>query len=221
MKKTLKGKRILVTAGPTWVPIDEIRVITNIFTGVTGYHIARYAKSMGARVTLLLAQGKVNSQGSRHNMEIINFKYFDELLSAIRYRLKLKKYDIIIHSASVSDYIPVKKSRGKIPSGKKNLVLRLKPAPKMADRIKSYDPSVYLVKFKLELDRNTKKLVSIAFKSLKESNADLIVANTLSHRGGNPKTLIIDANKNIIPVKKRSKLPEILIGTIIKAIKYN
>ena len=221
MKKTLKGKRILVTAGPTWVPIDEIRVITNIFTGTTGYAIARYAKSMGAGVTLLLGPGRVDFGDHPPNIEIIHFRYFDELLGAIRYRLKLKKYDIIIHSASVSDYIPVKKSRSKISSGKKNLLLRLKPAPKIADSIKRYDPSIYLVKFKLELDRNTKKLISIAFKSLKESNADLIVANTLSHRGGNPKTLIIDANKNIIPVKKRSKLPETLIGTIIKAIKYN
>jgi len=221
VKKILKGNSILVTAGPTWVPIDRIRIITNIFTGTTGYNIARYANGMGARVTLLLGPGGVNFKDHPPNMEIINFRYFDEFLNIIRDRLKHKKYDIIIHSASVSDYIPIKRLRGKISSGKKNLLLRLKPTPKITDRIKVYDPSIYFVKFKLEIDRGTKELINIAFKSLRESNADLIVANTLSRRRGNPKTFIIDPSKNIIPVKKRNKLPEALIRTIIKAIKYS
>ncbi len=218
MKKTLKGKRVLVTAGPTWVPIDGVRVITNIFTGKTGCDIAKHAKGMGARVTLLLGPGRVDFKDHPPNMEIIHFKYLDELFGIIKTLLKSKKYDIMIHSASVSDYTPVKKFKGKISSKKNNLFLRLKPTPKIADRIKKYDSAIFFVKFKLEIGRSTKELVNVAYRGLKESNADLIVANTPSQRKDNFKTFIIDPKKHIIPVKKRDKLPEILVKTIIKSI---
>ena len=215
MKKPLTNKSILITAGPTWVPIDDVRVITNVFTGSTGYNIACYASNLGAKVTLLLGPGDLTpSLKFYKKIKIIHFKYFDELFKIIKKKLTSYKYDIIIHSAAISDYKPVKKTNGKIKSTSKNLLINCKRTPKIVDRIKQYAPSIYLVKFKLEVNTNLKKLTNIAYKSLRNSKADLIVANTFYPKTNRYKTLIIDASKNVVSVNKRGLIPEIIFNII-------
>ncbi|MDD5772569.1 MAG: phosphopantothenoylcysteine decarboxylase [bacterium] len=218
MKNFLKGKKILVSAGSTWVAIDRVRVMTSIFTGRTGLAIAEYACQQGADVTLLMGYGSVfPDKKLKDKVRVINFKYFDELYDLIEKEVTSKKYDVLIHSAAVSDYKPEKITDGKIGSGRKNLTIKLKPAIKIVDKVKAFDPSIFLVKFKLEVDKADKELIEIAYKSMLTSQADLIVANNLSVMEGKGNTYIIDPAKNIVKVKDRKNLP----GDLLKLVNQN
>lgn len=209
MKKNISGKNILITAGPTWVAIDKVRVLSNIASGRTGMAIASRAQKMGAKVTLLLGPGQiVPDKELKKNIRVLDFRYFDELYDLVKKEVKGKKYDIFIHSAAVSDYRPVKTSPGKIKSNRQELTIKLKPAIKIVDQIKKIDPSIFLVKFKLEIDKPDTQLINIAYKSMLHSNADLIVANTLQ------KTFIISPSKEVWKIKERKELGETLLKVI-------
>ena len=219
MKNIFKDRKILVTAGPTWVPVDKVRVITNVFTGRTGYKIAETAKKMGAKVTLLMGPGRaVVPLTQRNRFRTVYFKYFDELFNLVRREVSSGKYSVMVHSAAVSDYEPVYRRSTKIRSGKKELLIKCRPTIKIVDRIKRYDPSIFLVKFKLELDVGEKELIKIGYKSMGESNADLMVANGIYSSKKAYKTLIIDPQKKVYKVLARNKLPRILLGLIASRI---
>lgn len=212
-KRSLKDKKILVTAGPTWVPIDGVRVITNIFTGRTGCLISEEAAERGAKVTLLLGPGRVSSPSKA--VKVIRFKYFEDLKKLIKEELTGTRYDAVIHSAAVSDYrVTDPRLKEKITSAKKKLTLNLVPTLKIVDTIKRYDPKVFLVKFKLELGVGFEKLINIAIKSMKKSAADLIVANDLDFGKKSREAVIIGKDKAIIRVSRRSQLAEILIDIL-------
>lgn len=203
MEKILKNKKILITAGPTWVPLDKVRVITNIFNGKLGLIIAQTAYEMGAKVTLILGPSRLTlSPTDIKNLNVIPFKYFDDLLKLVKMEVGSKKYNAVIQSAAVSDYTPVVLKEKKIKSGKKDLTIRFKPTVKIVDLIKKIDPSVLLVKFKLEVDLTEKELIKVACNSMLASRADFIVANdfkTVSPKKDKDKhkAFIIDSEKEI------------------------
>ncbi len=178
MKKILTGKKILITSGPVWVPIDKVRIITSIFGGVLGTIMADEAQKLGANVLLMMGPGRESIQ-SGGRLKVVKFKYFKELFDLMREEVSSKKYDVVIHSAAVPDYIPEKIYNGKIKSGKNNLIIKLKPTVKIVDYVKKWDPSVCLVKFKLQVGEQEKELIKIAKKSMVRSKADVIVANDL------------------------------------------
>lgn len=198
--QTIKNKKILITAGPTWVPLDRVRVISNVSTGETGRTIARYAAKKGADVTLL--SGPV---------------YFDELQKLLRQQLKRKKYDIIIHAAAVSDYRPVRFFDKKIKSGNKNLIIHLRPTPKIIDSIRKLAPKAFLVMFKLEVGKSKNKLIDIAYKNMLCSGADLVVANNIDDISENRhKAYIVNLDKKVIEVKTKEELAERLFRIILE-----
>ncbi|MCM8780179.1 MAG: phosphopantothenoylcysteine decarboxylase, partial [Candidatus Omnitrophica bacterium] len=175
----LKNKRVLVTAGPTWVPIDKVRVISNTASGETGILLAYKLRVKGARVTLLL--GPVSSlyaQRLDKPIEIIRYRFFDELKRALEKELKSRRFDIIIHSAAVSDFKLARSFKGKIASGAQGLNLKLVPTQKLARLFKKIQPKAKLVIFKLELGVAKNTLLKRALKAKKEYRADLAVANT-------------------------------------------
>ena len=208
MENGLKNKRILVTAGPTWVAIDKVRVITNIFSGRTGTLIAKEAKKQGAKVKLLLGPGSFESP---KNVNISRFYYFDQFYRLMQNELRQNKYDIVIHSAAISDYQPVKKYLKKIPSDKKNFFIKLKPCPKIIKIIKKLQPQTFLVQFKLEVGKTTKQLIDIAYRSMLKNNADLVVANDLTNLNT---AYLIDSNKVITRVARRTELAKKLLRTL-------
>lgn len=223
IKKILKNKKILITAGPTWVPLDKVRIITNIFNGKLGLIIARVACQMGAKVTLLIGPGRIFfSPDDFENINIVSFKYFKDLLKLVKMEVESKKYDAIIHSAAISDYIPVALKEKKIKSGKEDLIIRFKSTLKIVNLIKKLDPSIFLVKFKLEVDLSEKKLIEIAYNSMLESKADLIVANdfkTISQKEEEHKAFIIDSEKKIKKAKGKKNIAIKLLE--IMALKIN
>ncbi|MCX5697511.1 MAG: phosphopantothenoylcysteine decarboxylase [Candidatus Omnitrophica bacterium] len=170
----LKNKRILITAGPTWVPIDSVRVISNIATGETGRLLAERLQKAGAKVTLII--GHTGCSSSNRNIRIINFKFFDDLRKILKKELRLTKYDFIIHSAAVSDFKPRRTIKNKIDSARPR-TLKLIGLPKIIKDIRSLNPEGKLVMFKLESGVNDTTLIKRARKSLLAYQADFVVAN--------------------------------------------
>jgi len=173
---SLRGKRILITAGPTWVGIDNVRVISNIATGATGTLLARQFSYRGARATLVL--GPCRTFKLAKSIRIIHFCFFDELKNILRRELRNYKYDIIIHSAAVSDFKPEYKIRGKLCSDKSHY-LKLLPLEKLIVLINRLRRKGRLVMFKLESDVESKTLIQRAKRARERFGADLVVANRL------------------------------------------
>ncbi|MDD2679745.1 MAG: phosphopantothenoylcysteine decarboxylase [Candidatus Omnitrophica bacterium] len=182
MATKLRGKRVLITAGPTWVPIDAVRVISNTASGATGILLAKKLASQGARVTLML--GPVQAGCKNKAVKVINFKFFNQLRSWLKSELRKKHYDIIIHSAAVADYAPGSLGkRRKISSGLKVLSLKLKTTPKLIDSLRRISPRSFLVGFKFEPDLKGVQLIRKARSLIKRAGLDLAVANSSSAKG--------------------------------------
>jgi len=145
--------------------------------------------SAGAKVTLLL--GPANYCCLNKKIKIIRFAFFEELKYLITGELKRNRYDIVIHSAAVSDFKPAGLNKGKLTSCKAQN-LRLLPLPKLAQKIRRLAPKSKLVLFKLESGVRDKTLIERAKNTLLKYKADLIIANRI-----NPayKAFILDKNK--------------------------
>ena len=216
----LKNKKILITAGSTWIPIDKVRVITNIFKGRLGIIIAKEAIKRKAKVTLLLGPGLISfSQKISSHIKVVRFKFFKELFKLMKKEISSKKYDVVIHSAAVGDFEPIKFRHGKISSREENLILKLKPTLKIVDKIKKWDSSVFLVKLKVEANLKKKELIKRAYKSMLISNADLMVANDLKNiTDEKHKAFIIDSKKNIIQANTKEEIAKKLLNIVTKFI---
>lgn len=174
---SLYNKRILITAGPTWAPIDNVRVISNTASGVTGAILAGMMSSLGAKVTLLL--GPACICGIEGKFRLRRFCFYGELKRLLARELKRGKYDAVVHSAAVCDYMPRRPSTRKIRSGTKALRLDLYPTQKLIDTIKRADPDIYLVGFKFLPAAGKDALIKEAAALARRSGADLVVANTM------------------------------------------
>jgi phosphopantothenoylcysteine decarboxylase/phosphopantothenate--cysteine ligase len=205
-----KNKKILVTAGPTSVPIDNVRVISNTATGETGILLAEKLQRLGAKVTLLL--GPVRLCRITNRIKLVHFKFFDELKNLIKKELGSKQYDIVIHSAAVSDYRPKTYYRHKVKSGKKLWRLALTMTPKIIDSIKKFDPSLFLVGFKFEPQSPKGELINKAKILIRHSQADLVVANTIYN--GRYDAYIVSQGKVSNAKHSRNELVKTLIAEI-------
>lgn len=171
----LRNKKILLTCGPTWVAIDPVRVISNCSTGTLGHLLAKALKAKHAQVTVL--EGPVNCSLKSHGVRVKKFKLFSDLATLLCDELK-KKYDVVIHAAAVADYQPRTLAKSKLSSGKRELILRLTPTPKLINHIKKIAPKTFLVGFKLESTSQRAALVKAANKLITDSGCDLVVANS-------------------------------------------
>ena len=206
---SLKNKRILITAGPTWVSIDEVRVISNISTGETGILLAEEALRQGAKVTLFL--GPVSACCLPRPIRLVRFAFFHELKDRIKKELESGRYELVIHSAAVSDFKPVRGERGKLSSGRR-LRLELEPLPKIIDYIKQSAPRAKIVIFKLEAGVADATLISRALLARNKYKAEVVIANQL-----NPyRAFIIDKKDGIIKVKSKRELVKRLFQTLGK-----
>jgi len=171
----LKGKRILITAGPTIEYIDPVRVITNVSTGKTGVLLASEFISAGCKVTLIYGPG---TETPPKGAKVIRIQTSDEMNDVLGRELK-QKFDIVIFAAAASDYTPEKPSRIKLNSDLPRIFLKLKRVPKMIDTIKKIQKDVFLVGFKAEANISKKDLIKKARKKLDESGCDLVIANDI------------------------------------------
>lgn len=159
------------------MPIDKVRVISNIATGETGILLAEKLHKLGAKVTLLL--GPVESCCLNKKIRLLRFKFFDELKNTLKKELRFKKYDVVIHSAAVSDYRPVKTYSQKVKSGIKNWKLNLVPTEKIIDLIRKINKNLFLIGFKFEPEADKNTLIKRAQGLFVRSKVDLAVANMI------------------------------------------
>lgn len=175
INRSLKNKKFLITAGPTWVAIDDVRVLSNISSGELGMLLARHAILAGACVDLVLGPVSCPVLADK-KVRVTRFTYFNELMGLVASKLKSNRYDYILHCAAVSDYL-AQSVRGKISSDQNELVLRLKRAPKIVEMIRTMAPRAFLVMFKLEGNVTDAVLLKRALEAKQRVGADLVVAN--------------------------------------------
>jgi|SRR3989338_5675823 len=202
---SLKNKRILITAGPTWVPMDSVRVISNIASGETGILLAEKLSKEQAKVTLVL--GPVERRGIDRRIRLVKFRFFEELRARLKKELSSKKYDIVIHSAAVSDFRPEQPVKGKFSSGKA-YELRLIPLAKIVTEIRRRAPEAKLVLFKLESGISDNLLIRRAKAALADAGGDLVVANRLIPRY---KAYLLDEKKIYFQAASKEKLAQALV----------
>ncbi len=165
----LKGRHVLVVGGASEEPIDDVRVISSRSSGRTALEIASAVFEEKANVNLWC--GRVTAEEPL----FIKCTPFDTVKGLID-RLKGRKFDIVIVPASLADFIPPK-TKGKIPSTRKGLRLEMHAAPKFIEEIR--EKCRVLVAFKAEVGSD-KSVIESATKRLKETGADLIVANNVA-----------------------------------------
>lgn len=200
-RKDLAGKRVLVTAGATREYIDPIRYITNASSGRMGVAIAEEAELRGAEVTLIRTRGSVPSFVENQ----IEVETVEEMLEAIERELKAKRYDVVVLAAAVSDFRVKEKAKVKIKSGKP-LTLELEPTPKIIDRVKKLQPSVFLVGFKAETGLSEEEMINAARKQIERAGSDLVIANTLRAFGSEKNEVLLvtrDSAKKLPKMGKR------------------
>ncbi len=199
-KKDLEGKKILVTAGPTLEPIDAVRYISNYSTGKMGFEIAKAAFDRGAKVTLITGPSNLTIN---YGIEKIDVKTTDDMYAAVKSNLKGK--DMVIMSAAVSDYKPIKFHPNKIKKEEETLNISFQKTVDILKYIGKNKKNIFLIGFALETDNE----FTNAKKKLIEKNLDLIVLNNPKKEGAgfgtetNVVTLI--DKKGTIKLPKMSK----------------
>jgi len=215
-KKDLSGKTVLVTAGPTHEAIDPVRVISNSSSGKMGYAVASAARRRGAEVILISGP---TSLPVPSGVRFISIKSASDMRREIL--KEVKKADVIIMTAAVSDFTPENYSEKKIKKEDiEGITVKLKKNPDILSEItsklrntQSAIRNPIIVGFALETDG----IIKNAKKKLKEKNLDFIVANSVNGFGGDQnKVAIIDRKGNLYDIPKMSKddIAEIILDKI-------
>lgn len=179
MPQDLKGKRVMVTAGPTVEPIDPVRYISNYSSGKTGYAIAQAAQARGAQVTLI--SGPV-SLPSPAGVEVVSVKTACDMMTAAE--LAFKQADIAIFSAAVADVRPTHRSESKIKKGVQDACLRnieLVENPDILATLGSRKKEEQVV---VGFAAETNDVLTNAQQKLNSKHADFIVANQVGEGKG-------------------------------------
>ena len=172
----LKGKKVLVTAGPTQEAIDPVRYISNHSSGKMGYAIAEELAERGAEVTLVSGPVSVKSRNS--NIKLVSVHTAEEMNNACM--MEANHYDLAVMAAAVADYTPAIVADQKIKKSGEELVLNLKKTKDILGGLgKQKSAQQILVGFALETNNEEEQ----ALKKLREKNADMIVLNSLNDKG--------------------------------------
>ena len=213
-RQDLQGKKVMITAGPTYEKIDPVRFIGNYSSGKMGYALAEACAERGAEVTLV--SGPVNREVIHPNIKRINVESAAEM-----YQAAVENYedaDAGILCAAVADFTPEVTAEQKIKREKDDLILRLKPTQDIAAALgKQKRPEQRLVGFALE----TNDEVSHAQDKLKRKNFDFIVLNSLNDKGAGfrcdtNKIAIIDRDGiTAYPLKPKTEVATDIIDKLV------
>ena len=170
-QSSLKAVPILVTGGPTPVPIDNIRRLTNRFTGRLGAYIAEELYLRGAKVKLIHGRGSYSPPDYLPHKIVATYdEYLTEVMS------ELQQYRYGIFSAAVADYKPAHVFPGKIPSGGALSKIDLVPTQKVIGEVRAKFPSLGMITFKYQENITHEELINIA-KNRLQQGYQMVVAN--------------------------------------------
>lgn len=192
----LRGKSVLITAGPTYEAIDPVRFIGNHSSGKMGYALAEEAAGLGASVTLITGP-------SHEKLEAMNIRSIHVVSAEQMYEATHQCFegmDIAIFSAAVSDFTPKVVSSQKIKKNKDNMVIELVPTKDILASVGALKKEQYLVGFALETENELEN----AREKIKRKNLDLIVLNSLQDKGAGFRS---DTNK-VTLIDKRGQVKE-------------
>lgn len=217
-EKPLRGKRVLITAGPTFEAIDAVRGITNKSSGKMGYAIAQAAVEAGATVTLISGTTCLTPPAVDKFVTVISA---GEMLQAVQ--TAVPQTDIFIGVAAVADYRAAKINPQKIKKADKNLSIELIPNPDILSTVSGLPNPPFCVGFAAE----TENLERNAEAKRRKKNLPLLIANLAQDAiGADESELILfdDAGKYILP--KAAKITQACriikhIGTLYFQTKNN
>jgi phosphopantothenoylcysteine decarboxylase/phosphopantothenate--cysteine ligase len=211
--KDLKGKKILITAGPTIEPIDPVRFISNPSSGKMGFAIARAAEHRGAEVILISGPTRLPDP---INVTTIRVRTADEMARTVFEQMN--HADVIIKSAAVSDYRSEKTEAHKIKKKKGELVLQLQPTQDILKVLGEKKKHQVLVGFAAE----TGDLEKNATQKLAEKNLDIIAGNLVGsvdsgfESDTNSVTLFFkDGGREVLPLMEKIEIAHILLDRIL------
>ncbi|MDO6759104.1 bifunctional phosphopantothenoylcysteine decarboxylase/phosphopantothenate--cysteine ligase CoaBC [Tamlana sp. 2_MG-2023] len=216
-KLPLRGKKILITAGPTYEAIDPVRFIGNHSSGKMGFEIAKEAANLGAEV--ILVTGPTSQTVSHSLIKVIPVVSGQDMYNAVHDHFQ--SADVAILSAAVADYKPKEVAVEKIKKNSTSLTLELEKTKDILASIGSIKKQQYLVGFALE----TQDELENAKGKLKRKNLNLIVLNSLNDKGAgfkgdtNKVTFIDDENKiTAFELKSKAEVASDLLNKIISHI---
>ncbi len=201
-KLPLKGKKILVTAGPTYEAIDPVRFIGNHSTGKMGFDIANEAAKNGAEVTLI--SGPTHLKSDNPQVHLIRVTSAQEMYEACHQYYH--EVDVAIAAAAVADYKPKNVANQKIKKNDATFTIALEKTKDILASLGAIKKNQFLIGFALE----TENEIEHAKQKIQKKNLDLIVLNSLNDKGagfGQPtnKVTFIDKNFQIEPMDLKSK----------------
>lgn len=210
-----RGKKLLITAGPTREEIDPVRYLSNYSSGKMGYAIAQAAVELGAQVTLI--SGPV-SLTAPVGVKIISIHSTEEMYEAVMH--EYEQIDVVIKAAAVADYQPVQIEEIKIKKLEDTLVLNLKKTKDILLTLGQQKRNQILVGFAAETDR----LEEHALKKLKKKNLDFVVANNVTTEGAgfgtetNLVTVYSKSGEKIeLPLMTKLEVAKKLLRTVAEA----
>lgn len=172
----LRGRRALLTAGPTSEPIDPVRSITSASTGATGMLLARELASAGCEVTVVYGPGREEPPAGARVVRVTTVREMD---AAVRREMGRRTFDIVVMAAAAADYTVRSPRAAKIKSSARTLTVRLERAPKIIDSARAAQPGALLVGFKAEAGVGRGELERRALARMRKAGADIMVANAV------------------------------------------
>jgi len=170
--KPLQGKKVLITAGPTYEKIDPVRFVGNYSTGKMGFALAEVCALQGADVCLIA--GPVQLKTKHRNIERIDVESAEDMYVAVMNRFY--GMDGAILCAAVADFTPIDAAQIKLKREKENILLELKPTQDIAAAVgEMKTESQFLIGFALETNNEEANAIS----KMERKNFDFIVLNSL------------------------------------------
>ncbi|MEY4960638.1 MAG: bifunctional phosphopantothenoylcysteine decarboxylase/phosphopantothenate--cysteine ligase CoaBC [Pseudomonadota bacterium] len=196
----LQGKRVLVTAGPTFEPIDAVRGITNSSSGKMGYAVARAALQAGAKVTLISGPVSLQAPSAARLIKVVSAL---EMLEAVKN--EVTQADIFISVAAVADYRATHVSKQKIKKAGGGLTLELTPNPDILEYVTSLPRPPFCVGFAAE----TENLEENASAKRLKKKLPLLVANLARDAiGSDESALILFDDSGQYPLERAPKIQQ-------------
>lgn len=213
----IRGKKVLISLGGTFEPIDSVRGITNRSSGKMGLALAKQAYISGADVTLIVANVSIRISPL---FNVIPVETSEEMADAI-FEI-VGDYDIFISTAAVSDFKVVQRKNKKIDS-ESPLSIDLKPTLKIIRQIKKINPNILLVGFKAESNITRQEIIKCARKQISDAGSDIVVANDVSREDccfGSDKNevLIIDDDVLTVPLASKDEIAKTIMEVISKRV---
>lgn len=215
-EKDMKGKKVLVTAGPTQEAIDPVRYITNHSSGKMGYAIARVCAARGAQVTLVTGQTALEKPLFAEVVPVVSAEDMYEAVVG-----EAADADIVIKAAAVADYRPKHAAGHKMKKKDEDLSIELERTHDILAALgESKKPGQFLCGFSME----TENLIENSVKKLEKKNLDMIAANSLKTEGAgfkgdtNMVTLITKDSQIQLPLLSKEETAARIIDRIMECM---